>query len=67
MILKDAIEKAKQQLDDPHYMPSLVAYMLLDYLNDRHPCFDLAWILGHDDNCHKNDVVGLIELLERIG
>jgi len=28
---------------------------------------DLAWVLGHSDNCHRNDAIGFFDLfLERI-
>ena len=58
-----AISRARDHLSDPVYQPTLVAYMLYDYADEH--LKDLAWILGHDDNCTKNDVIGLIELMEK--
>ena len=68
MTKAEAIQRARQQLADPrNYDPGLVAYMLTDFIGRDEPLYDLAWGLGHDGSCHKNDVIGLIELMERPG
>jgi hypothetical protein len=57
-----AINAAKSHLDTD---PTLSAFILRDLPEIRQADLDdLAWALHRDGNVHKNDVLGLIELLE---
>ena len=61
-IVKEAIIEAKKQLDtDPH----LANYILRDLeITKEADLSDLSWAL-HREGCCKNDVIGLIEHIER--
>ena len=66
MNFHDALKYVHEKLNEPGYYDwSLCAFMLRDYqeVKDR-GLDDLAWALSKD-NCSKNDLVGLLELLEQ--
>lgn len=62
----EAIEKAREHLSNPAYPPDLIAYMLLDHISEEteESLYNLAWVLSHYGSCHRNDIRGLIELME---
>lgn len=61
-MIKETIVRAKAHLDDD---PHLANYMLRDTQEIRDAGLsDLSWAM-HRDNPHKNDVLYLIEQLEK--
>ena len=61
-----AIEYSRKELDKPDYDPQVATIILRDLPEvERADLKDLAWAIYRDGSAHKNDVLGLIELLER--
>lgn len=61
-----AIELARKELSKPHYDPYVaVALLMLCPEVKAANLDDLAWSLYKDGSVSKNDVVGLIEALEK--
>jgi hypothetical protein len=68
MDIKEVVERAKKIMQEDRTMdaPGLAASLFRDLPEIKEAGLnDLAWILSSPrENCHRNDVLGLIELLQ---
>jgi hypothetical protein len=67
MNLSTHIANAHKNLENPHHDPDLIAYTFIDHKEELEAMglYDLCWALAHDLNCHRNDIKGFLELLEK--
>jgi len=64
--IEQAIEYTKRELEKPNYDAQVAVLYLRDMPEVKEVQLnDLAWAIYQDGSAHKNDVIRLIELLEK--